>query len=208
MLPHDWALWLFQKLERLEDAGSHWQGVLPSDLDFDEVVDALPEKLKGHCDADRRTIEFHPAAADVFESMNGLVDGARRRQAPKLFTVRDLNYTHGRSASVPGVVTQYLDAVRLWQLFDRVADHGTGQGHSLYFIKTFESKIELRCEYSAIDLCQLDGLDGENTENGKNRTLRLWHVRRSRAVLGLSVAVSGWSTAQPGVRRSGERASE
>lgn len=49
---------------------------------------------------------------------------------------------------------------------------------------------------------------GENTENGKNRTLRLWHVRRSRAVLGLSVAVSGWSTAQPGVRRSGERASE
>ena len=51
-------------------------------------------------------------------------------------------------------------------------------------------------------------LQGENTENGKNRTLRLWHVRRSRAVLGLSVAVSGWSTAQPGVRRSGERASE
>ena len=49
---------------------------------------------------------------------------------------------------------------------------------------------------------------GENTENGKNRMLRLWHVRRSRAVLGLSVAVSGWSTAQPGVRRSGERASE
>ena len=33
-------------------------------------------------------------------------------------------------------------------------------------------------------------------------------MRRSRAVLGLSVAVSGWSTAQPGVRRSGERASE
>ena len=53
-----------------------------------------------------------------------------------------------------------------------------------------------------------NGILGENTENGKNRTLRLWHVRRSRAVLGLSVAVSGWSTAQPGVRRSGERASE
>ena len=53
-----------------------------------------------------------------------------------------------------------------------------------------------------------NGPIGENTENGKNRTLRLWHVRRSRAVLGLSVAVSGWSTAQPGVRRSGERASE
>lgn len=158
-LPHDWALWLFEKLERLEDAGSHWQGVLPEDLDFDEIVDALPGSLKGHCDADRRTIEFHPKAVGVFESMVELVDGAWRRNAPKLFTVRDLVYTHGRSAPVPEVVAQYLGAVRLWQLFDRSADHGTGQGHSLFFIKTFESKVELRCEYSAADLCPLDDLD-------------------------------------------------
>jgi hypothetical protein len=53
-------------------------------------------------------------------------------------------------------------------------------------------------------LCHL----GENTENGKNRTLKLWHVRQRRAALGFPVAVSSWSTAQPGVRRSGERASE
>ena len=208
MLPHDWALWLFQKLERLEDAGSHWQGVLPSDLDFDEVVDALPEKLKGHCDADRRTIEFHPAAADVFESMNGLVDGARRRQAPKLFTVRDLNYTHGRSASVPGVVTQYLDAVRLWQLFDRVADHGTGQGHSLYFIKTFESKIELRCEYSAIDLCQLDGLDefAKNYfESDHHRDQKRTIIRNALLELFKGQLVVRFSEVLPGFKDFSER---
>jgi hypothetical protein len=158
-ISHDWALWLFEKLEQLENADSHWQGLLPMDLDFDEVVGALPENLKGHCDADRRTIEFHPAAAGVFESMTELVDGARRRNALKLFTVRDLSYTHSRSSSVPEVVAQYLGAVRLWQLFDRSADHGTDQGHSLFFIKTFESKIELRCDYSAADLCTLDGLD-------------------------------------------------
>lgn len=158
-LPHDWALWLFEKLEHPEDAGNHWQGVLPNDLDFDKVVDALPENLKGHCDSDRRTIEFHPAAVGVFESVAELVDGARRRNVPKLFTIRDLDYTYGRSASVPEVVADYLGAVRLWQLFDRSADHGAGQGHSLYFIKTFESKVELRCEYSAADLRPLDGLD-------------------------------------------------
>ena len=158
-LPHDWALWLFEKLEQPENAGNHWQGVLPNDLDFDEVVDALPTNLKGLCDADRRTIEFHPAAVGVFESMAELVDGSRRRVAPKLFTIRALDYTHGRSASVPEIVAQYLGAVRLWQLFDRSADHGTGQGYSLYFIKTFESKVELRCEYSATNLCPLDGLD-------------------------------------------------
>jgi len=158
-LPHDWALWLFEKLEQPENAGNHWQGVLPNDLDFGEIVNALPANLKGYCDADRRTIEFHPTAVGVFESMTELVDGARRRSAPKLFTIRDLDYTHGRSASVPEVVAQYLGAVRLWQLFDRSADHGTGQGYSLYFIKTFESKVELRCEYSAANLCPLDGLD-------------------------------------------------
>lgn len=119
----------------------------------------LPELLKGHCEADRRTIEFHPAGVGVFESMNELVDGARRRNVLKLFTVRDLRYTHGRSTSIPEVVEQYLGAVRLWQLFDRSADHGTGQGHSLFFIKTFESKVELRCEYTATDLRTLNRLD-------------------------------------------------
>jgi membrane protein YdbS with pleckstrin-like domain len=158
-IPHDWALWLFEKLEQLEDAGNHWQGVLPKDLNFDEVVGMLPELLKGHCDPDRRTIEFHPAVVGVFESMTELVDGARRRNVLKIFTVRDLCYTHGSSTSIPEVVEQYLGAVRLWQLFDRSADHGTGQGHSLFFIKTFESKVELRCEYTATDLRTLDRLD-------------------------------------------------
>jgi membrane protein YdbS with pleckstrin-like domain len=158
-IPHDWALWLFEKLELLEYAGNHWQGVLPKDLNFDEVVGMLPERLKGHCDPDRRTIEFHPAVVGVFESMTELVDGARRRNVLKIFTVRDLCYTHGRSTPIPEVVEQYLGAVRLWQLFDRSADHGTGQGHSLFFIKTFESKVELRCEYTATDLRTLDRLD-------------------------------------------------
>lgn len=207
-LPHDWALWLFEKLECLEDAGSHWQGVLPSELEFGEVVDALPGKLKGHCDADRRTIEFHPAAADVFESISGLVDGARRRQAPKLFTVRDLNYTHGRSASAPAVVTQYLDAVRLWQLFDRAADHGTGQGHSLYFIKTFESKIELRCEYSATDLCPLDGLDefAKNYfESDHHRDQKRTIIRNALLELFKGKLVVRFSEVMPGFKDFAER---
>jgi len=158
-IPHDWALWLFERLERLEDAGNHWQGFLPQDLNFDEVVGMLPEPLKGHCDADRRTIEFYPAGVGVFDSMAEMVDGARRRKALNLFTIRDLGYTHGRSTSVPEIVEQYLGAVRLWQLFDHSADHGIGLGQSLFFIKTFESKVELRCEYSVDDLCTLDSLN-------------------------------------------------
>lgn len=156
---HDWALWLFDKLEGSENTGNHWQGVLPDDINFAEIVNALPDSLKGYCDAERRTIEFHPKFANVFDTMTELVDGARRRVVPQIFTVRELNYTHNRDTTVPDIVLQYLGAVRLWQLFDRSADHGTGQGHALFFIKTFESKLELRCEYSAADLCHLDRLD-------------------------------------------------
>ncbi|MDH1502608.1 hypothetical protein [Comamonas terrigena] len=157
--PHDWALWLFKTLEQPENVDSYWQGVLPQEIDFDTVVEALPQQLKGYCDSDRRTIEFHPKAVAVFESISELVDGPRRRTVPGIFTVRELNYTHGRTTPVPELIEQYLGAVRLWQLFDRTADHGNGQGLSIHFIKTFESKVELRCEYSASDLSPLDNLD-------------------------------------------------
>lgn len=157
--PHDWALWLFDELESLEDMGSYWQGVLPAGMDFAEVTAALPDNIRGVCDASSRTIEFHPTVANVFSSLTELVEGAKRRNVPKIFTVRDLKYTHGRSNTTPPGISQYLGAVKLWQLFERAADHGTGQSFSLYFIKTFESKIELRCEYSATDLCPLENLD-------------------------------------------------
>jgi hypothetical protein len=157
--PHDWALWLFKTLEQLEHVGSHWQGVLPARFDFDEVVGALHDRLKGLTDPGRRTIEFHPEAVAVYESMADLVEGGRRRGAPKLFTVRELDYTHGRTAEIPDAVVNYLSAVRLWSLFDGVADHGTGQGQALFFIKTFVSKVELRCEYGVGDLSPIAGLD-------------------------------------------------
>ena len=157
--PHDWALWLFEKLEQLEDTGDRWEGLLPKNLNFDEVVGKLPESLRGVCDADRRTIEFHPAVVGVFNSMTELVGGWRRRNVPKIFTIRDLDYTHGCSNSRPVVVERYLGAVKLWQRLACSADHIAGQGHSLFFIKTFESKVELRCEYTVSDLRTLDRLD-------------------------------------------------
>lgn len=157
--PHDWALWLFEKLEQLEHAGDYWQGVLPGEYDFQAVAEALPDQLRGQCDADRRTIEFYPGSVGVFDSMADLVLGQRRRRAPELFTVRELAYTHGRTEPIPEIVKQYLGAVRLWQLFDSSADHGSGQAFSLYFIKSFEAKTELRCEYTATDLRPLAGLE-------------------------------------------------
>jgi len=157
--PHDCALWLFEVLEQLQHLGDHWKGVLPASLDFELVNEALPKRLKGIIDASRRTIEFHPTAVDVYESVTDLVVGAHRRSVPPIFTVRNIGYTHGRTMPIPEVVSNYLDAVRLWKRFISVADHEAGDGQVLFFIQTFQSKVELRCEYGASDLCHLAKLD-------------------------------------------------
>lgn len=154
--PHDWALWLLDRLESVQQVESHWEGVLPGKFDFDEVASALPDLLKGLSDPKSRRIEFHPEACGVFQTIDELVSGPRRRNPPPIFTVRGLNYTHGKTQPVPQAITNYLDTARLWKLLSASADYQLDQ--AVVFIKTFESKVEVRADYRAQDLCPLDGL--------------------------------------------------
>lgn len=153
---HDWALWLFENLEEVECVDTHWQGRLPLTFDFDEIENSLPEALKGYLDRNARLIEFHPSNCNVYETINNLVHGAWRRSAPSEFTVRNLQYTHGRDQPVPQPIRDYLDAVRFWQLLQSFADYEVNQ--AVVYIKNFESKIEVRAEYGAIDLVHLVNL--------------------------------------------------
>lgn len=157
--PHDWALWLFATLERLGRDGDHWQGYLPEDLDFVQIVERLPEHLKGWTDRTSRLIEFYPELADVFEDLDRLLLGRAKRVVPERFTVRSLGYTHGVTEEIPKAVGEYFNAVKFWRLLDSIADHGRGQGQALFFLKTFDSKIELRCEYGSADLRPLPRID-------------------------------------------------
>jgi len=154
--PHDWALWLLDQLEGVQQVASHWEGYLPSGYDFDVVASALPDPLKGLLDSGSRRIEFHPEVGGVFQTLDELVSGPRRRNPLSVFTVRDLNYTHGKTHPVPQEITNYLDAARLWQLLSDSADYQVDQ--AVVFIKTFEEKVEVRAEYQAQDLCLLNGL--------------------------------------------------
>ncbi len=154
--PHDWALWLLDRLENVQQVESHWEGLLPGELDFGEVANALPEQLKGLLDPHSRRIEFHPEAGGVFQTIDELVSGPRRRIPLPVFTVRGLNYTHGKTHPVPQEITNYLDTARLWQLLSVSADYQLDQ--AAVFIKTFESKVEVRADYRAQDLCPLGGL--------------------------------------------------
>lgn len=153
---HDWALWLFETLEGVEFAGTNWQGRLPADLDFDATVEAIPQSLRGLTDSRDRAIEFHPESVHVYPDMIALVQGPRQRIVPAEFTVRDLGYTHGKTEPMPESVRNYLDTVKLWQWLKSFADYEVNQ--SVAFIKSYESKVEIRPEYGASDLVSLPGL--------------------------------------------------
>jgi len=154
--PHDWALWLFEQLEGVVYVGTHWQGRLPTNWNFDEIANVLPDTLKGVLDSQSRVVEFHPSSGNVYESLADLVQGLRRRSAPSEFTVRDLHYTHGQKEPVPQPIRDYLDAVKFWQLLQSFADYEVNQ--AVVYIKSFESKVEVRAEYGAADLVPLTGL--------------------------------------------------
>ena len=153
---HDWALWLFEHLEGVEFAGTNWKGRLPADLDFDATVEAIPQSIRGLTDNRDRTIEFHPELGHVYPDMAALVQGQRQRIVPAEFTVRDIGYTHGKTKNVPEPIRNYLDTVKLWQLLKSFADYEVNQ--SVAFIRSYESKVEIRPEYGASDLVSLPGL--------------------------------------------------
>lgn len=154
--PHDCALWLFEHLEGVEFLDSHWQGRLPANWNFNEIDEGLPNELKGVLDSQSRVVEFHPASCDVYENLDNLIQGPRRRKVPSVFTVRDLQYTHRLTNLVPQPIQDYIDAVKFWQLLQSFADYEVNQ--AVVYIKSFESKVEVRAEYGAADLVTLAGL--------------------------------------------------
>jgi hypothetical protein len=153
---HDWALWLFEHLEAIECAGANWQGRLPPALDFSATVESIPKDLLGFSDSRDRTIEFHPEFGHVYSNMAAFVQGQRQRDVPVKFTVIDIGYTHGKTESVPEPVRNYLDTVKLWQLLKSFADYEVNQ--RIAFIKSYESKVEVRPEFAASDLVPLSML--------------------------------------------------
>lgn len=156
--PHDWAVWLLEQLHGLQNVGPTWEGRLPEQWDFEAITQAIPESLGAVIHAATRTIEFKPKSGFVFQTLQELVDGPRRRSVPSIFTVRDLGYTHGRDKDVPTRVQQYIDAVQLWKCMANYADHDRDGGSHLLFIKSFESKLWLTADYAATDLQPLQKL--------------------------------------------------
>lgn len=164
--PHDWALWL---LENLEDqhalAPGHTEGRLPVAWDFGETVAAIGigGQLIGLSDETARTIEFHPPWAGVFASLEEMFTYPDKlRNAPPRFTLRDINFTYDAQAvqqlALPPQVANYLSAVKLCGLLPLMADMAASNGALQYFIKSPESRLEVKLSYRAEDLTPLPSL--------------------------------------------------
>lgn len=207
--PHDWTVWLFEQLQGVSALGDLYEGTLPPEFDFDGIVGRIPQQLLGVTDATRRVIEFSPAAGNNFDSLAQLVGGPRLLSVAPVFTVRELKYTHLKCAP-PQAIQNYLGAVKLWALLKAMADHSTDT--AAFFIKAFDSKIELRPEYDAADLVPLPGLDAfeadyaDSTHHGdqKRNIIRstLLDMFKGRAVIKMTDVLSRWTDLVQGVRSS------
>jgi hypothetical protein len=160
--PHDWALWLHESLDGAHHVGNGlWQGTLPAQWDFEQIreqVDAQ-QSLGGVHDAQSRRIEFHPANVQVYQTTDQFfANQYHRRRVPRQFTIRELGYTHGRTAQSPALIANYLAAAKLFELLSRLADLTGGDGASLHFIKSHDAKIELVPDYGQTDLAALPSL--------------------------------------------------
>lgn len=156
--PHDFALWLFESLEDLSCVGNTalWEGKLPSDLDFAAVeshLENLPGTLAGTCRADTREVGFYPSNAQVYEDIRQLLGEASNRvRVPARFTIRDVEFSYPPvdDATVsPGLVTQYLGAVRLWSILNSLADVRNG---GLLFVSSHDAQLTVLSEFGPENL--------------------------------------------------------
>jgi hypothetical protein len=171
---HDWAIWLLENLEGQQQVlPGQFEGSLPGTWDFVETAAALGNYglLVGMTDAATRTIEFYPSRGKVFSSLQEMFAyPANLRTVPSRFTLRDFGFTYDAQADeqgilvVPPQVTNYLAAAKLCTLLPLLADMATNSGESQHFIRSPESRIEVKLVYQVDDLTPLASLTVFETE--------------------------------------------
>lgn len=96
---------------------------------------------------------FSPTFSDL------LAAGSRRKEAPQDFYIADFDYLHSEiNESTPEQVQGYLDAVSLYALLRKIADHGKEiDSDCLVFFN--KEKVDLFVSYSANEIQPLEKLE-------------------------------------------------
>lgn len=163
---HDWAVWLLDNLEvQQELAPGHIEGRLPTSWDFAETITAIDNvgQLIGMTDEAARTIEFYPQRVGVYASLEEMFAYPHNlRNVPQRFTLRNISFAFDALAvqhgEVPPQVENYFSAAKLCGLLSLVADMAANNGALQHFIKSPESRIEVKLSYQVEDLTSLPSL--------------------------------------------------
>lgn len=183
--PHDFALWLFDNLEDLSCVGNTtlWEGKLPAGIDFTSVelhLENLAGSLAGTCRADTREIGFYPSSAHVYQDIRELLGQASNRtRVPARFTLRDIGFSYppaDDATASPELVTQYVDAVRLFSVLNNLADVRNG---GLLFVSSHDAQLTVLSEFSLEDLRLLTSFPRFAAEFANEES----HVDQKRSII-------------------------
>lgn len=159
--PLELAAALYDALEDRSRNGRQILGIVPSQLDFAEVENALDAaSMIVESDSQNRRIEFAPPG-DFFFSLEDLLSSPDLRVRPLTrFYVADQHFlvTEGVT-DVPEDIQQYIAATKFFAMLAAAADHciTIGSIRTLFFLQT--EKLEITPIYSKDDLCDLTKID-------------------------------------------------
>lgn len=186
---HDLAWWLCSHLNdvRRLPAGGALVGKLPLGYDFDQVVQHIDRvdtasRLAGVNTPASRTIEFHPAAVGVYESIDDLLHvAANRKVIPARFTIAEPYFTYsegqGGADEKPTSVAEYFSAVGLWGALSTLAD--IANGAELIFVERHDAQVAIVCAYDAQSLLSMPSLSEFSSEFCKTSI----HVDQKRSIV-------------------------
>lgn len=167
---------------RYNDYGN-LEGIVPDDLDFGDVRDALEaaDILAPDEDPDRRQLQILPPHS-YFRSVDKLLESPSRRSAiPATFYIHDLKYFYKGAIdeSTPLIISQYHQAVRLMNALKSLADDTRTFGSTESLIFLHQTKLEITNTYGPSDLSDIPGLGDFEDEFSTTAT----HQKQKRTII-------------------------
>lgn len=186
---HDLALWLCSHLDGVRQlpAGGSWEGRLPPEYDFDQVIEQIDRvgatsRLAGVNTPSSRTIEFHPSSVGVYQNIGDLLHvAANRKTIPARFTIIEPYFSYsenqGGADEKPCAVAEYFNAVGLWGALSKLAD--VPNGAELIFVESHESQVAVVCTYDDRELAKMPSFP-EFSSEFCNTSM---HIEQKRSII-------------------------
>jgi len=157
------AVFLYRRSSYSLNADGNWEGILPEDMSFTEVMDALDRyDMRGMiCDEQSRKFDFAAPPSRFFISIEEFLQSPNRRVSiPDGFYIADLDYCHPTDEKCPEVIKNYILTVRFFEMVGKnFADDIRPLGGDKTLVFLSDRKLEITSEFCEKDLIGAPRLD-------------------------------------------------